>query len=62
MALKPNSTFKLNKQAKRFLATILDPVQRSLTKRAFIDAQLQSETKAPKEARTDNRNRTAEAA
>jgi hypothetical protein len=62
MALKPNSTFNLNKQAKRFLATILDPIQRSLAKRAFIDAQLQSETKAPKEARTDNRNRTAEAA
>jgi hypothetical protein len=60
MALKPNSTFNLNKQAKRILATILDPIQRSLAKKAFIDAQLQSETKAPKEAKSGN-NRKVEA-
>jgi len=61
MALKPNSTFNLSKQAKRFLATETDPARRSHLKKVFIDAQLQSETKAPKEAREDNRNRKAEA-
>lgn len=60
MALKPNSTFNLCKQFKRFLAGILDPVQRSAAKRAFIDAQLQSETKAPKEPKSGN-NRKVEA-
>jgi hypothetical protein len=62
MALKANSTFNLKKQFKRFLATESDPVRRNFMKRAFIDAQLQSETKAPKEARTDNRKRPSEGA
>lgn len=57
MALRATSTFNLNKQAKRLLATELDPVKRNLMKKAFINAQLQSETKAPKESKS---NRTAE--
>ena len=60
MALKSDSNFNLSKQFKRLLATELDPVKRGIMKRAFIDAQLQSKIKAPKELKGDNRNRTAE--
>ena len=45
--LKPNANFRLNKQAKRFMATIIDPHQRGEFKRASIQAQLYSE-QAPK--------------
>jgi hypothetical protein len=62
MALKSNSTFNLKKQFKRILATELDSVRRNFMKRAFIQAQLQSQIKAPKEARADNRNRATEGA
>ena len=41
--LKPNKTFKLSKQTKRFMCTFTDPVQRNAYKNAMIQAQLQSE-------------------
>ncbi len=41
--LKPSKTFKLNKQTKRFMATIVNAEERNAFKRGMIDAQLQSE-------------------
>ena len=41
--LKPSKTFKLAKQTKRFMATMIDPVQRNAYKNMMIQAQLQSE-------------------
>jgi hypothetical protein len=41
--LKPSKTFNLNKQTKRFMCTIVDPVKRNEFKRAMIQAQLASE-------------------
>jgi hypothetical protein len=48
--LKPGKTFNLNKQTKRLMCTIVDPVARNQYKRMMIDAQLQSEIviKTPK--------------
>jgi hypothetical protein len=40
--LKPNKTFKLSKQTKRFMCTIADPVERHEYKRAMIQAELAS--------------------
>jgi hypothetical protein len=41
--LKPKSTFKLAKQTKRYMATMIDPVMRNAYKNMMIQAQLQSE-------------------
>ena len=41
--LKPNSTFKLSKQTKRFMATIVDDKQRAIFKQVMIQAQLAAE-------------------
>jgi hypothetical protein len=41
--LKPTATFKMDKQTKRFMTTILDDHKRGEYKRAMIDAQLQSQ-------------------
>ena len=38
--MKPNKTFKLSKQTKRFMATIVDPIKRGEFKRAMIQAEL----------------------
>jgi hypothetical protein len=38
--LKPNKTFKLSKQTKRFMATIINADQRNAFKRAMIQAEL----------------------
>lgn len=38
--LKPNKTFKLSKQTKRFMCTFIDPVQRNAFKNAMIQAEL----------------------
>ncbi len=38
--LKPNANFKLSKQSKRFLATIVDDHKRGEARRAFIQAEL----------------------
>jgi len=49
--LKPTKTFKLAKQTKRFMATIVDPVARNSFKRDMIQAQLQSEIAPKREPR-----------
>jgi hypothetical protein len=41
--LKPNSTFKLSKQTKRFMTTIVDDNQRAVFKQVMIQAQLAAE-------------------
>jgi hypothetical protein len=38
--MKPNKTFKLSKQTKRFMATFIDPIKRGEFKRAMIQAEL----------------------
>jgi len=38
--IKTNSNFKLNKQVKRFMATMIDPVERHAYKNAMIEAQI----------------------
>jgi hypothetical protein len=38
--LKPNKTFKISKQTKRFMCTFVDPVARHEFKRAMIQAEL----------------------
>ena len=38
--MKPGKTFKLSKQTKRFMCTIVDPVARNDFKRAMIQAEL----------------------
>ena len=54
--LKPNKTFKLAKQSKRFMATFIDPVQRNAYKNAMIQAQLQSEIVPKREAKKPRGN------
>ena len=49
--LKPNKTFKMSKQTKRFMATIVDPQARGEFKRAMIQAQLASEVVVKREPR-----------
>jgi hypothetical protein len=45
---KRNQAFRLSKQTKRFMATIVDPLARNAYKNAMIDAQIASETLPPK--------------
>lgn len=40
--LKPTAAFKLNQQAKRVMATIVNPHDRGAYKRSMIEAQLAS--------------------
>ena len=40
--VKRDKNFKLNKQTKRYMATIVDPIKRSEYKNAMIEAQLAS--------------------
>ena len=47
--LKRNSSFKMNKQFKRILSTIVDPHKYGETKRSFIEAQLHSMIQPPRE-------------
>lgn len=42
--MKRDKNFKLAKQTKRFMATILDPVKRNEYKNAMITAQIAGET------------------
>jgi hypothetical protein len=49
--LKPGKTFNLDKQTKRFMATIVDPQARGAFKRAMIQAQLESEIVPKREPR-----------
>jgi hypothetical protein len=41
--LKPSKNFRIWKETKRAMATIVDPVQRNIYKSAMIQAQLISE-------------------
>lgn len=41
--MKPTSSFKISKQTKRYMATIVDPHQRGEFKRQSIQAQLAAE-------------------
>lgn len=50
--MKPTSTFKLNKQTKRFMSTFVSAEQRNQFKRMMIDAQLCAEVK-PREKKGD---------
>jgi hypothetical protein len=49
--LKPNKTFKMSKQTKRFMATYVDPVARNSYKNDMIQAQLMSEIVVKREPR-----------
>lgn len=42
--MKRDKNFRLNKQTKRFMATILDPIKRNEYKNSMIMAQLAAET------------------
>ncbi len=52
--IKRTSSFKLSKQYKRLLATIVDPHKYGQMKRSFIDAQLQSMVQPPREKSKKN--------
>ena len=51
--MKPSKTFNLSKQTKRFMCTILDPVERNAYKRMMIQAQLSSEVVVRHKERND---------
>jgi hypothetical protein len=51
--MKPSKTFNLSKQTKRFMCTILDPVERNAYKRTMIQAQLASEVIVRHKERND---------
>ena len=38
--LKPTSNYKMTKQTKRYLALIVDPIERGVQKRIMIQAEL----------------------
>jgi hypothetical protein len=52
--IKTNSNFKLNKQVKRFMATMIDPVQRHAFKNAMIQAQLSGSKEIEKKKKRSN--------
>lgn len=37
--MKSNSTYKMTYQTKRILGSILDPTERSITKKLFVEAE-----------------------
>jgi hypothetical protein len=49
--LKPGKTFNLSKQTKRFMCTIVDPVERHAYKNAMIQAELESAIQPKREKR-----------
>jgi intein-encoded DNA endonuclease-like protein len=53
--MRASSNFKINKETKRVLATIIDPHQRGEYVRAMVDAQLSYE-KAKRDAMRQKRN------
>ena len=57
--VKRDKNFKLNKQTKRFMATIVDPIKRSDYKNAMIEAQLASSV--PFRSEKKNKKESAEA-
>jgi hypothetical protein len=48
--IKPDKNFNITKQTKRWLATIVDPIQRSEFKRFAIQCELSSKVDAPKKS------------
>ena len=56
MYIKPNKTFNLSKQTKRFMCTIIDPVERHAYKRAMIQAELAAAI-VPKSNKGDRDNK-----
>ena len=60
--LKPTASFKLSRQTKRFMCTILDPEQRNAFKRAMIQAELAAliQPKREKKTRLPNQKETEE--
>jgi len=52
--MKPGKTFNLDKQTKRLMCTIVNPVARNQYKRMMIDAQLCSEIVIKAPARDKN--------
>lgn len=54
MDLKPGKTFKLSKQSKRLMCSIVDPVQRNAFKRAMIQAELAAAVIIKREPRPAN--------
>ncbi len=53
--LKPNKTFKISKQTKRLMCSIIDPVERNEFKRAMIQAELAAAIVPKREPRGDNK-------
>jgi hypothetical protein len=49
--MKTTSSFRLNKQAKRFLALIVDAHERGAYRRALIDAQVSSQSQQRSKAK-----------
>lgn len=49
--LHPTKSFRLAKQVKRLMCTLVDPVRRSEFKASSIQAQLEAERKQPREKR-----------
>jgi hypothetical protein len=52
--MKTNSNFKLNKQVKRFMATMINPVERHAFKNAMIQAQLLGSKEVEKKKKRGN--------
>lgn len=50
--MKPTASFRLSKQTKRFMTTILNPVERHAYKNAMIQAELAAGIK-PKSTKGD---------
>ncbi len=50
--MKRDKNFKLSKQSKRYMATIVDPVKRSQFKNAMIEAELAASVPFKSEKKT----------
>ena len=59
--VKRDKNFKLNKQTKRYMATIIDPVKRSEFKNAMIEAQLAASVPFKSDKKKNNKETSAEA-
>jgi hypothetical protein len=57
--LKPNKTFKLSKQTKRFMATMINADERNAFKRAMIQAELAAAIVPKREKRPSGPTGTA---
>jgi len=57
MELTPGKTFKLSKQTKRLMCSIVDTVSRNAFKRAMIQAELAAAVVVKREKRPDSGQR-----